>query len=266
MPIFSRSTGAAALHLSLRLNIRPRMQALVIRGERPLTACGPSPFHPKKVTAHLDPATSMCCGSLVMPKQATSPYCPAFAPKILAFQAAGAPIARTRSSLTRAAAVGAQGSRPLLRQYVADRQRPPYLVDASGVLVRHGALAPTGSSTAMTGWSLYGDPHHWQGNEFVSCGGTSRKILPGWCNRRRLTRSAAALIGFFIRRAKAPRWPSRTLDAKRCALASTSLRSVSVPHDRPRITISGRQLAVIISVWLRDLPKWVWGEERVMPS
>jgi hypothetical protein len=30
---------------------------------------------------------------------------------------------------------------------------------------------------------------------------------------------------------------------------------------RPRITISGRQLAVIISVWLRDLPKWVWGAE-----
>jgi hypothetical protein len=25
--------------------------------------------------------------------------------------------------------------------------------------------------------------------------------------------------------------------------------------------ISGRQLAVIISVWLRDLPRWVWGDE-----
>jgi hypothetical protein len=30
---------------------------------------------------------------------------------------------------------------------------------------------------------------------------------------------------------------------------------------RPRTTISGRQLAVIISVWLRDVTKWVWGNE-----
>ena len=31
--------------------------------------------------------------------------------------------------------------------------------------------------------------------------------------------------------------------------------------DRPRITISGRKLATVISVWLNHVPRWVWGEE-----
>lgn len=29
----------------------------------------------------------------------------------------------------------------------------------------------------------------------------------------------------------------------------------------PRITISGKQLASVISVWLRRAPKWVWGKD-----
>jgi hypothetical protein len=31
--------------------------------------------------------------------------------------------------------------------------------------------------------------------------------------------------------------------------------------ERPRLTISGRQLAATIQVWLTHLPKWIWGEE-----
>jgi hypothetical protein len=31
--------------------------------------------------------------------------------------------------------------------------------------------------------------------------------------------------------------------------------------ERTRITISGKRLAAVIYVWLRHVPKWVWGEE-----
>lgn len=28
-----------------------------------------------------------------------------------------------------------------------------------------------------------------------------------------------------------------------------------------RITVSGKQLAIVVAIWLRRLPKWVWGKD-----
>ena len=31
--------------------------------------------------------------------------------------------------------------------------------------------------------------------------------------------------------------------------------------ERPRITIGGKKLADVISVWLLDIPPWMWGKD-----
>jgi hypothetical protein len=61
-----------------------------------------------------------------------------------------------------------------------------------------------------------------------------------------------------------PRLPGSRVVCHPCSeqtLAAGLLFHTCSHVSRPRVIISGKQPAVVIGVWLRKVPDWVWGEE-----